>query len=43
MRRFSGCAYRENISHTCGIAVSFARGRIVQPKIVPPSCGPITL
>ena len=41
--RRSGSAYLESISHTCGIAWSFARGRIVHPKTVPPSCGPIHL
>ena len=38
--RTSGRPYRLNIVEKCGIAVSFARGKILTPKNFPPSCGP---
>ena len=41
--RRSGSPKRESMSHTCGIDVSRARGRIWAPSTVPPSAGPISL
>jgi len=38
--RTSGRPYRLNIVEKCGIAVSFARGKMLTPKNFPPSCGP---